>query len=97
MMGERFRTFEMSISGDEFRRLLPGALAGSDFEEAGNTFAHTEGGRHWRITLQPLPALGLGAIRLERYRVEWSFAGYSGAEIAALVDRFELQFRRGGG
>jgi hypothetical protein len=96
-MADWRRSFEMSISKEEFRRLLPRAMEGSDFVEAENAFVHSEGGRSWRISLRPLQELGLGAIRLERQAVEWNFSGYAEEEIEALVGRFELHFRRGGG
>ena len=87
----------MSISRNEFLRLLPKAVGGSPFQETGNAFVHVEVGRSWQIALNPLPELNLGTLRLERHRVVWGFSGYSATEIAALVNRFELHFRRGGG
>lgn len=96
-MTEGSRSFEMSISRTEFLRLLPRAVGGSPFHETGNAFVHVEVGRSWQIALNPLPELNLGTLRLERHGVVWGFSGYSETEIAALVNRFELYFRRGGG
>ena len=96
-MAECLRSFEMSISRNDFLRLLPRATDGSTVEAAENVFVHAEVGRHWRIALQPLPELALGVLRLERHRIEWCFSDYSEVEIAAILDRFERHFRRGGG
>jgi hypothetical protein len=96
-MGVASRSFEMSISRADFLRLLPRALGGAHFRENGNSFLYAEGERTWLLTLHPLQALDLGALRLERYKVEWVFSGFTEAEIHASVARFELHFRRGGG
>lgn len=89
--------FDMTLTRSDFRRLLPEALAGDVCEEAEDSFVHTEGLRTWRIDLEALPALTLGAIRLERYRVRWTFSGYEEAGIRTLLERFERAFQRGGG
>jgi len=89
--------FEMTLTRNDFRRLLPEALAGDACEEAGDAFLHHEGDRTWRIDLEVLPALALGAIQLERHRVRWTFSGYEQAEIRTLLERFERAFQRGGG
>ncbi|HWQ10161.1 MAG TPA: hypothetical protein VN436_13665 [Holophaga sp.] len=96
-MNEWIRLFEMSVSREEFLRLLPAALGGESFEEAGNRFLHQEPERHWSLTLSPLPDLDLGSLHLARHAVVWRFAGYSLTEIDALVGRFERHFQRGGG
>ena len=96
-MSEGSRSFEMSISRQDFLRLLPGAVGGAPFEETGDLLIHTEEERNWHIALNPLPVLHLGTLQLERHGVEWRFSGYTEAEINALVLRFERHFRRGGG
>lgn len=91
------RSFEMTIGLGDFRRLLPEALGGSVFTESGGSFLHAEEHRTWRIELEPMPALALGAIKLERHLVRWTFSGFEEAEIQVLLDRFERGFQRGGG
>lgn len=87
----------MSISKSEFLRILPHALAGATFDATGDLFVHTEAERSWRITLKPLPPQDLGSVRLERHVVEWRFSGYTEQEIAMVLERFDVCFRRGGG
>lgn len=87
----------MTITREEFLRLLPAAVAGAPFTTSGGQFIHEHGGRGWRINLTPLPDLAHGLIRLERQRVEFAFCGYEQEEIAAFFRRFDLYFARGGG
>jgi len=89
--------FEMTTTRAEFLRLLPAAVNHLRFVEEDGTFVHRDGARRWRIGLTPLSDLRLGMIRLERYGIDIDFAGYSDAEIADYLARFELYFRRGGG
>jgi hypothetical protein len=90
-------SFAMSISRSEFLRLLPEAVGGLAFVAVGKAFVHEEPGRSWRITLEAMPDLALGHLRLERHEVEWSFRGYTEAEIAENLERFHRHFQRGGG
>jgi len=91
------RIFEMSTTRAEFLRVLPMAVGHDAFVEEGDRFVHRLDGRSWRIGLTPLPELRTGSMRLERHRVDISFAGYSQTEIDAFMARLELHFRRGGG
>lgn len=91
------RRFEMTTTRTDFLRLLPAAVGHVAFAAEGDAFVHRDGAREWRIGLQPLPDLRIGLIRLQRYRVDFSFAGWSEAAIDAFMARFELHFRRGGG
>lgn len=95
---------EMTTTRADFVRLLPAAVNHVEFREEGNAFVH--GGqtalgersqREWRITLDPMPALRIGSVVLERHRADFRFSGYGPDEIAAFMARFELYFRRGGG
>lgn len=63
----------------------------------GDAFTHAENGREWCITLRSLPQLRAGSLRLERLGIDWRFSGYGQEEREAIVRRFELHFRRGGG
>ncbi len=95
------QAFEMTISRADFVRLLPAAVGHQPFDETVNVFSGIEhqpaGARGWKIELLPLPALRIGAIHLERHRVQINFDGYAEADVAAFLTRFELYFRRGGG
>lgn len=88
----------MSITRQAFLRLLPAATGGQTFFEQGSGFFwHREGGKTWQITLEPVSPLSLGALNLERYRVEILCEGYSDMEIVAFLKRFDDHFQRGGG
>ena len=91
------RVIEMTTTRADFVRLLPAAVGHVDFIDQGDAFAHQAAGRGWRIGFASMPDLRIGLIRLERHRVDFSFSGYSQAEIDAFLSRFELHFRRGGG
>ena len=96
-MREQDRSFEMSISRSEFLRLLPRATGEMPIEIERDVFVHAEVGRSWRLTLSPLPELRLGSLGLERLTVRWRFSGYETEQLEAILRRFELHFRRGGG
>jgi hypothetical protein len=89
--------FEMTITRAEFRRLLPAAVNHESFVEEDDAFVHRNGQRGWRVSLEMMPRLEIGLIRLERHRVEFEFTGYSAGEIENFMARFEMYFRRGGG
>lgn len=86
---------EMTLSREEFLRLLPGAV-GPATEEDG-AFRGTDGPRKWRIRLVPLPDLRMGPVVLPRHQVEIRLEGYSKGEAEAFMARFHRGFQRGGG
>ena len=88
---------EMTISREDFLRLLPAAVDQADLRVDGAQIRPFDGNRRWRIVLTALEDLRLGAITLPRQRVE-IFLGADDAEDRRLfLARFELYFRRGGG
>ena len=89
--------FDMTTTRADFRRLLPAAVDHAPYVEEENAFVYADGARSWRIGLQRLPQLQIGLIRLERHRVDFSFTGFTDAEVDAFMARFERHFRRGGG
>ena len=88
---------DMTTTRADFRRLLPAAVNHVPYVEEENAFVYRDGDSGWRIDMEPLPLLQLGLVRLERYRVDFSFSGYTDAEIEDYMARFERYFRRGGG
>ena len=72
------QAFEMTISRADFVRLLPAAVGHQPFEETGSAFSGADAevgrGRRWKIALTSLPALRIGAICLERHRVQIDYA-----------------------
>jgi len=91
------RVQDMTIARDEFLRSLPAAVAGAAFVVEGGEIRPVEPGQGWRIVLEPLPDLRLGALRLARHRVTILLAGHDAAATQRFLERFELYFRRGGG
>lgn len=91
------QSFDMTITRDDFLRLLPAAVDHAPFVVSGESIVHEEGGRAWRMNLVPLPELRIGAICLERHRLSLEFENHGEEEVAAFAKRFELYFRRGGG
>jgi hypothetical protein len=110
--GDYRRTMEMSISREEFLRLLPAAVGrfeiasrapGLRFAPAavppsGASTAHrAPGAPAWSIDLVPLTPLRLGSSVMPRHRVDLVLLDCSDDERRAFVERFERAFLRGGG
>jgi hypothetical protein len=87
---------DMSISREEFLRMLPAAVGPHVLQQDGEISGNA-GQRHWTIRLVPLADHRLGSVVLPRHRIELSFEGYAEVEIAAFMARFHRGFQRGGG
>ena len=90
-------SLEMTISREDFLRLLPEAVGLMPLAGADGVFRHAEGACRWSLALHLLEPLRLGRLALVRHRVEVSFEGHSTAEVAAFMARFHRGFQRGGG
>jgi hypothetical protein len=88
---------DMTIARDAFLRALPGAVAGAAYDVDDTQIRARAPGPRWRIALEPLPDLAIGALRLPRLRVSIFLTGYSAQAARGFVERFELYFRRAGG
>ena len=88
-------TLEMSLSREEFFRLLPAAVG--PFDVNGETIQWSDGDRRWTIRLIPLADSSLGTVVVPRHRVEIALESRSEAEGEAFMDRFRRGFLRGGG
>jgi hypothetical protein len=86
---------EMSISREEFLRLLPAAVEA--FQVDGDTVGWSDARRRWTIRLVPLPHRRMASAVLPRHRVEFVLEACSAAEGAAFLERFHRAFLRGGG
>ncbi|GLH66258.1 hypothetical protein [Geothrix edaphica] len=86
---------EMTLSREEFLRLLPGAVG--PFTEEDGGFRGTDGPLRWRIRLIPLPELRVGRVVLPRYQVEIRLEGHTAGQAEAFLARFQRGFQRGGG
>ena len=90
-------SLEMSLSREDFLRLLPGAVGAADIQEEDGVFRAAGPGQGWTIRLGPLPDRHLGSVILPCQAVEISLDGYSEAEAAGFLERFHRGFQRGGG
>ena len=88
---------DMSLSREEFLRLLPAAVGLSPVEEVAGVFRGSDGSRGWTLRLMPLADRRVGSVVLPRHRVELRFDGYSEADVEAFMVRFHRGFQRGGG
>jgi hypothetical protein len=89
------RTLEMSLSREEFSRMLSAAVG--PFETAGDVIRPSGGHRRWVIHLVPLADHRVGSIVVPRHRVEIVLESCSEAEGEAFMERFHRAFLRGGG
>lgn len=89
-------TREMSISREEFLRLLSVASCASAIHETdgGWRLARAEGSV--AVRFEALPPLAIGSLALPRARVTLEFPP-AAAWAARFVERFDLYYRRGGG
>lgn len=86
---------EMTISRDEFVRLLPAAVG--SFEADGDTFRACGSRPAWTIRLVSLEDRRVGSVTFPRHRVEIEVAAASEGEGEAFAERFRRAFLRGGG
>lgn len=89
------RTLEMSLSREEFLRLLPAAV--SAFDTDGEMLWWANGHRRWTIRLRPLADHRLGSVVVPRHRVEIVLESCSEAEGEVFMAHFHRAFLRGGG
>ena len=87
----------MSISREEFLRLLPVAVGQSSFTEEHGVFISSDGSRRWLIRFLPIADHRLGSVVLPRHRIDITFEGYSDQAVIAFLARFHRGFQRGGG
>jgi hypothetical protein len=89
------QTLEMTVSREEFFRLLPAAVG--SFEVDGDTIRPPGGTGGWLIRLSPLADHRVGSVVIPRHRVEVVLEGRSDSEAEAFMNRFRRGFLRGGG
>ncbi len=91
-------SLEMSLSREEFLRLLPAAVGQAAVQEGTDGhFSGRDGERRWVLRLVPLAARRLGSVVLPCHRVEIRLDSYSDNEAKAFLARFHRGFQRGGG
>ena len=95
--GGRGLTREMSISHKEFFRLLPRAVNGMPVTRRGNVAVIVTGAGQVKITLAPESVRKLGLMEFPVTAVTIEFRGFSAADRAAFLSRFDLAYQKGGG
>jgi hypothetical protein len=88
---------EMSISREEFMRLLPHALGPLQLSGQGPEIIATDAGRTLRIRVSELGRRRLGILELPRIRVQMEFEGFDPSGRERFLSRFDLAFLKGGG
>jgi hypothetical protein len=86
---------EMSLSREEFFRLLPAAVG--SFVVHGDEVRRPDGDLGWVIRLVPLADHRVGSVVVPRHRVDIVLEECSEAEREAFMARFHRAFMRGGG
>jgi hypothetical protein len=88
-------SLEMSLSREEFFRLLPAAVGPVD--ATGDTIEGRVGPCRWRISLARLADHRAGSVVVPRHRVDIEIEECGDADAGAFMDRFHRAFLRGGG
>lgn len=95
---ERFER-DMGYSEKEFFRVLPSAMGDYCFvqQEETITIRHPELDHHIELQVRPLPDRRLGAFRIQRIDVQFSFNNMDESDRNRFMARFDRRFQRGGG
>jgi hypothetical protein len=88
-------SLEMSLSREEFFRLLPSAVG--PVEASGDTIQGNAGACRWRIALVRLADHRAGSVLVPRHRIDVLIEGCSETDAEAFMERFRRGFLRGGG
>ena len=89
------RSLEMSVSREEFLRLLPGVVR--SFEVDGDTVRWSDRDRSGTIRLVALADPRVGSVAVPRHRVEIALDACTQAAGEDFMARFHRAFLRGGG
>ena len=90
---------DMGYSEKEFFRVLPNALGDYQYLKDGARVEITHPDKHHQIQLglHELPDRQLGAFRIQRIGVRFTFSNMNADERLAFMQRFDRRFQRGGG
>jgi hypothetical protein len=92
-------SFDMTITREDFVRLLPAATNSTPVLDGDCWSApiEAESAGRWVARFEPLPPLGFGLIRLERHRLQLSFERTDPERVRVWMERFWRYYHRGGG
>jgi hypothetical protein len=88
---------EMSITHQDFLRILPGALGTGNYRLYGNRVVYGDEAHWMEITLSAGTERRIGALALPLTHVRLKFFGYAEPDLQAAITRFDRAFQRGGG
>lgn len=88
---------EMTITHDDFFRLLPRALKNRPFETNGENILVTLENGSLKITLAPQTGRTIGALTLPITRIAFEFENCSAEERRQFFEGFDLAYQKGGG
>ena len=88
---------EMGITHREFLRTLVNAVEGRPYTVNGQTIDIDDGNNKIVISLSDEWRRKIATISFPVTNVTWAFHGHSQAEAEAVMVRFEIYYRRGGG
>ena len=88
---------EMGCTLEELRRWLPGATAHAPARVDGEALVVSTPGGEVRIDARPQPPRRIAGISLPVLAVRFTFVGLDEAAREAVLARFDLYTRRGGG
>jgi len=90
-------TREMSITHDDFFRLLPGAISNAPFSTQQNEINIDTGKGSVTISLAAESLRKIASIQLPVTRMTMKFNGFTDDDRAEFLARFNLAYQRGGG
>lgn len=88
---------EMSITHEDFFRLLPKAIANRPYKRYGNTVVIEEQDRKITISLSEQSSRKIASLVLPLTTVTLQVEGYPEPDLSSFLDRFFLAYQKGGG
>jgi len=88
---------EMTITHNEFFRLLPGAITNQEYNISNNLIEIREGGRSIRIELGDESIRKIASLSLPVTCLTIKFDSFSEKETEEFLKRFDLVYQKGGG
>lgn len=88
---------EMGITHRAFFRTLVNAVEGRPYTVDGLNITIEDGDNRIHIELSDEWKRQIATIRMPVTNVTWRFVGHTLSEAQAIMDRFEIYYRRGGG
>lgn len=87
----------MTITPDEFRRILKNTFAAEFHPSADHDAVYQRQDGRVRLILSPQAPRRIGVITLPVLRLQLEFVRLTGVQVRAFMQRFDRAFQRGGG